>query len=45
MAYFLNGNFKKNEFELVSNDKYFVDKTKMIEKTNELINIKIDFCA
>ena len=43
MTYFLNGNFKKNEFELVSNDKYFVDKTKMIEKTNELINIKDRF--
>ena len=43
MTYFLNDNFKKNEFELVSNDKYFVDKTKMIEKTNELINIKDRF--
>ena len=43
MAYFLNSDFRNNEFELVSNDKYFVDKTKMIEKTNELINIKDRF--
>ena len=43
MAYFLNSDFRNTEFELVSNDKYFVDKTKMIEKTNELINIKDRF--
>ena len=40
MAYFLNSSFKNNEFELMANDKYFVDKTQMIEKSNELIGIK-----
>ena len=40
MPYFLSGNFKNNEFELVSKDKFFVDKTKMIEDINNLIGIK-----
>lgn len=43
MPYFLNGNFKNNEFELVSKDKFFVDKTKMIEAINNLIGIKDRF--
>ena len=37
MAYFLNGNFRNNEFELVSKEKFFVDKTKLIKKMNELV--------
>ncbi len=40
MSYFLNGNFKNNEFELITKDKYFIDKTQIIEKMNELIGIK-----
>lgn len=40
MSYFLNGNFKNNEFELISKDKYFVDKTKMIENINSVVGIK-----
>lgn len=43
MSYFLNGNFKNNEFELISNDKYFVDKTKFIEDINALIGLKDRF--
>ena len=43
MPYFLNGNFKNNELELVSKDKLFVDKTKMIEDINNLIGIKDRF--
>ncbi len=43
MPYFLNGNFKNNEFELVSKDKFFVDKTKMIEDISNLIGIKDRF--
>ena len=31
MPYFLNRNFKNNEFELVSKDRFFVDKTNMIK--------------
>ncbi len=40
LAYFLNNDFKNNEFELVSKDKYFVDKTQMIGEINELVGIK-----
>ena len=40
MPYFLNSDFKNNEFELISKDKYFVDKTKIIEDVNALIGIK-----
>ena len=43
MPYFLNGNFKNNEFKLVSKDKFFVDKTKLIEDINNLIGIKDRF--
>ena len=43
MAYFLNNNFKNNEFELAANDKFFVDKTSLIEKINSLIGIKDRF--
>ena len=43
MPYFLNRNFKNNEFELVSKDKFFIDKTKMIEDINSLIGIKDRF--
>ena len=43
MPYFLNGNFKNNEFELISKDKFFVDETKMIENINNLIGIKDRF--
>ena len=41
MSYFLNGNFKNNEFELITKDKYFIDKTQIIEKMNEL-GIKVE---
>ena len=40
MAYFLNSQFENNEFQLMARDKYFVDKTMLIEKINELIGIK-----
>ena len=43
MPYFLNNHFKGNEFELMANDKYFVDKTEMIEKLNNIIGIKDRF--
>ena len=43
MAYFLNSQFRNNEFQLMAKDKYFVDKTKLIEKVNELIGIKDRF--
>ena len=43
MAYFLNNDFKNNEFELASKDKFFVDKTRLIEKINSLIGIKDRF--
>ena len=43
MAYFLNNDFKNNEFELASRDKFFVDKTSLIEKINSLIGIKDRF--
>ena len=43
MAYFLNNDFKNNEFELVSKDKFFVDKTRLIEKINSSIGIKDRF--
>lgn len=43
MPYFLNSNFKNNEFELISRDKYFVDKTYMINEINKLIGIKDRF--
>lgn len=43
MLYFLNSNFKNNEFELMTRDKYFVDKTELIAKINELIGIKDRF--
>ena len=40
MPYFLNGNFKNNEFELIAKDKFFVDKAKIIKDINNLIGIK-----
>ena len=40
MSYFLNSNLKNNEFELIAKDKYFVDKTKMIEEINSLVGVK-----
>ena len=43
MTYFLNNNFRNNEFELMTNDKYFVDKTELIAKMNELIYTKDRF--
>ena len=43
MPYFLNGNFKNNEFELVSKDKFFVDKTNMIKDISNLIGVKDRF--
>ena len=43
MPYFLNGHFRNNEFQLMAKDKYFVDKTMLIDKINELIGIKDRF--
>ena len=43
MTYFLNSNFRNNEFELMTNDKYFVDKTELIAKINELWGLKDRF--
>ncbi len=43
MAYFLNSDFKNNEFELMSKDKFFVDKTLLIDEINSLIGIKDRF--
>ena len=43
MRYFLNNNFENNEFELVSKDKYFVDKTEFIYQINQLICTKDRF--
>ena len=37
MGYFLNNNFMENDFKLISNDKYFVDKSMMIENINRCI--------
>ena len=43
MAYFLNNNFKNNEFELIAKEKYFVDKTDLIDKINKQVNMKERF--
>lgn len=43
MPYFLNRDFRNNEFELVAKDKYFVDKTWLIDEINEIINVKNRF--
>ena len=43
MRYFLNNDFKNNEFELVSKDEYFVDKTDFIHQINQLICTKDRF--
>lgn len=43
MGYFLNNNFKNNEFELVAKEKYFVDKTDLIEEINKQVNRKDRF--
>ena len=43
MTYFLNGNFRNNEFELMTHDKYFVDKTELIAKVNELFGLRDRF--
>ena len=40
MAYFLNKNLKNNEYELITKDKYFVDKTNLIDKINKLVGMK-----
>lgn len=34
---FLNGHFKDNEFQLMTKDKYFLDKTGFIDKINEIM--------
>lgn len=43
MPYFLNNKFGNNEFQLMANDKYFVDKTFLINEINKLIGIKDRF--
>lgn len=43
MSYFINSNLKNNEFELISKDHYFVDKTRIIHEINALIGVKDRF--
>lgn len=43
MPYFLNRNFKNNEFELVSKDRFFVEETNMIKDISSLIGVKDRF--
>ncbi|MDE5931234.1 MAG: ATP-binding protein [Lachnospiraceae bacterium] len=40
MAVYLNTNAAYKDFQMLSNDKYFVDKSTMIEKVNERVNTK-----
>ncbi|MDE7276363.1 MAG: AAA family ATPase, partial [Lachnospiraceae bacterium] len=40
MTVYLNTNAAYKDFQMLSNDKYFVDKSAMIEKVNERINTK-----
>lgn len=40
MAIYLNTNMAYKDFKMLSSDKYFVDKSSMIEKVNERINTK-----
>ena len=43
MAYFLNNISEVNQFSKTTKEKYFVDKSKLIEKINSLIGIKDRF--
>ena len=40
MAIYLNTNAAYKDFQMLSSDKYFVDKSGIIEKVNERINTK-----
>ena len=40
MGYFLNDDFLENNFELVTNSKYFIDKSMLIEKINSYMGIE-----
>ena len=40
MGYFLNDDFLESNFELVTNSKYFIDKSMMIEKINSYMGIE-----
>lgn len=40
MAVYLNTNAAYKDFQMLSNDKYFVDKSAVIEKINERVNTK-----
>lgn len=40
MSFYLNANTAYKDFRMLSNDKYFVDKSDMIEKINERIHTK-----
>ena len=40
MTFFLNNIDEVNEFTLMAKDKYFVDKSKLIEKLNEVLGFK-----
>lgn len=43
MSYFLNNIAAINQFTKTTKEKYFVDKSELIEKMNELIGIKDQF--
>lgn len=40
MALYLNTNAAFKDFQMLRNDKYFVDKSAMIEKVNERIKTR-----
>lgn len=40
MALYLNTNAAFKDFQMLRNDKYFVDKSTMIEKVNERIKTR-----
>ena len=42
MAIYFNTNAAYKDFQMLRNDKYFVDKSTIIEKVNERINTILD---
>ena len=45
MAYFLNNINEVNQFSKTTKEKYFVDKSELIEKMNELVGNRIPICV
>lgn len=45
MALCLNANTAYKDFQMLRHDRYFVDKTAIIEKVSERIKTKNRFCA